>query len=143
MRFRGRRTRDIAFQVSFQHEVGRVPIHEALALARRDESGVDWTFVEELTRGVVARRDELDGLIAPHLAGWTLERLASVDRVILRMALYELRYFATPSGVVINEAVELAKRYGTEESGRFVNGVLGAIFREGSYASGPQATPGG
>jgi N utilization substance protein B len=142
MKIQGRRSRDIALQVLFQHEVGRLPVQEALAVARRDEPGVDWTFIEELSRGVAARREELDGLIAPHLSGWTLERLASVDRVILRMALYELRYFVTPSGVVINEAVELAKRYGTEESGRFVNGVLGAIFREGSHVPGPRPTPG-
>jgi N utilization substance protein B len=70
-----------------------------------------------------------------------MDRLASVDRVILRMALYELRHLATPPGVVINEAVELAKRYGTEDSGRFVNGVLGTIYREGQRASGSQPAP--
>jgi N utilization substance protein B len=143
VKIHGRRARDIALQVLFQNEVGRLPIQEALALARRDEPGVDWTFVEELCRGVAGRRADLDGLISPHLSGWTLERLASVDRVILRMALYELRYFVTPPAVVINEAVELAKRYGTDESGRFVNGVLGAIFREGSHAPGPRPTAGG
>jgi N utilization substance protein B len=130
-----RRTRDTALQVLFQHDVGRIPIVEALSLARREDPAIDWAFVDALCRGVADHRRELDALIAPHLTGWTLERLASVDRVILRMALYELRAFATPVGVVINEAVELAKRYGTDESGRFVNGVLRTIVREGLHAT--------
>jgi N utilization substance protein B len=130
VRTRRHRARDIALQVLFQHDVGRVPVAEALGLARRDDAGADWPFVEELCRGVAQCRPELDALIARHLVGWTLDRLASIDRVILRMALYELKYLPTPPGAVINEAVELAKRYGTDESGRFVNGVLAAVHRE-------------
>jgi N utilization substance protein B len=142
VRRRRRRTRDLAIQVLFQHEVGRLPIEEALAVARREDAGVDWPFVETLCRGVAERRSELDALIVPHLTGWSLDRLASIDRVILRAALYELRYLPTPPGAVINEAVELAKRYGTEDSGSFVNGVLGAVFREGSHAGEVRSTPG-
>jgi N utilization substance protein B len=129
--------------VLFQHDVGHVPIGEALSVARHDDPAIDWIFVETLCRGVVERQDELDATIAPHLSGWTVDRLASVDRVILRMALYELRFFATPPGAVINEAVELAKRYGTDESGRFVNGVLGTVYREGTHAAGSQPAPRG
>ncbi|MDR7417497.1 MAG: transcription antitermination factor NusB [Armatimonadota bacterium] len=142
MKIDRRRTRDVALQVLFQHDVGRIPIHEALELVRRDDPSVDWAFVDALCRGTAAKRAEMDALITRHLSGWTLERLASVDRVILRMALYELRYFATPPGAVINEAVELAKRYGTDDSGRFVNGVLGAIVREGVDATGTSRAPG-
>jgi N utilization substance protein B len=136
-----RRTRDLALQVLFQHDVGRVPIDEALAGARTDDPAIDWVFVEALCRGVARHRPELDAMIASYLYGWTLERLASVDRVILRMALHELRHFATPPGAVINEAVELAKRYGTDESGGFVNGVLGTIVREETRAGGPGPSP--
>lgn len=136
-----RRTRDVALKVLFQHDVGHVPIGEALQVVSRGDASIDWAFVDEVCRGVAARRAELDALIRPHLTGWALDRLASVDRVILRMALYELRHLATPPGVVINEAVELAKRYGTEDSGRFVNGVLGTIYREEQRASGSQPAP--
>lgn len=142
MKTRRRRTRDVALQVLFQHDVGRLPIDEALSAAPRSDASVEWDFVEEMCRGTAARTPELDTLIVRHLSGWTLDRLASIDRVILRMALYELRYLTTPSGVVINEAVELAKKYGTDESGGFVNGVLGAILREGSHAAGSQPAPG-
>ncbi len=127
----------------FQHDVGHVPVGEALSVARRDDPTIDWTFIETLCRGVVERQGELDATIAPHLSGWTVDRLASVDRVILRMALYELRFLPTPPGAVINEAVELAKRYGTDESGRFVNGVLGTLYREGACAAGAQSAPHG
>lgn len=143
MKSRRRRTRDVVLQVLFQHDVGRLPIEEALAVARRDDAGVDWPFVASLCRGAAEHGAELDILIVRHLSGWTLDRLASIDRVILRMALYELRYLPTPPGVVMNEAVELAKRYGTDDSGAFVNGVLGAIFREGSHAAESRHAPGG
>lgn len=141
MRARRRRARDLALQVLFQHDVGRVPVEEALALAHRDDAGADWPFVEALCRGVAEHRPELDALIARHLVGWTLDRLASIDRVILRMALYEMKYLATPPGAVISEAVELAKRYGTDESGRFVNGVLAAVHRENNHARRPNLAP--
>ncbi len=129
-----RRSRELALQVLFQHDVGRVPVDEALAIARGGGSGAEWTLAEALCTGTALHNEELDRVIERHLSDWTLDRLASADRVILRMALYELRYMGTPAGVVISEAVELAKRYGTGESGRFVNGVLGAIVREGSRA---------
>jgi N utilization substance protein B len=139
---RRRRARDLALQVLFQHDVGRLPIEEALTTARRQDADVDWPFVETLCRGTVVHTPELDAAIAPLLEGWTLERLANVDRAILRMAIYELRYLSTPPSVVINEAVDLAKRYGTEASGAFVNGVLGAARREGHPAEEPRPAPG-
>ncbi len=139
---RRRQARDVALQILFQHDVGRLPIDEALSAAPRNDATVEWDFVEEVCRGTVAHTPELDVLIVRHLSGWTLDRLASIDRVILRMALYELGHLATAPGVVINEAVELAKKYGTEESGGFVNGVLGAINREGSHAAGSQPASG-
>ncbi|MDR7556450.1 MAG: transcription antitermination factor NusB [Armatimonadota bacterium] len=136
LRARRRRARDVALQVLFQHDVGRLPIDEALRNARDQHPGADWPFIEQLARGVAAHTADLDALLAPYLEGWTIDRLASVDRTILRMALYELRSLATPPGVAISEAVELAKRYGTEASAPFVNGVLGALVRAGVAAAG-------
>jgi N utilization substance protein B len=141
VRARRRRARDVAFQVLFQHDVGHAPIAEALAALPRDDDRVDWALVDDLCHGTADRREELDAVIAPHLSGWTLERLASSDRVVLRMAVYELSHTPTAAAVVINEAVDLAKRYGTDDSGAFVNGVLGAIQRGRSGVVGRQPTP--
>jgi transcription antitermination protein NusB len=85
-------------------------------------------FVGQLVRGVGARLAEIDGLIATYAIDWTLDRMPVIDRTLLRMATFELIARPdVPTGVVISEAVELAKAYSTEDSGRFVNGVLASI----------------
>jgi N utilization substance protein B len=85
-------------------------------------------FVVELVRGVGSRAAEIDPLISANSIDWALERMPVVDRTVLRMAIWELLARTdVPIGVVISEAVELAKRYSTEESGRFVNGVLASV----------------
>jgi len=86
-------------------------------------------YAEELVRGVSARLGEIDALLGAHLEGWTVPRMAAVDRAILRVACYELSA-GIPEAIVINEAVEAATELSTEDSGRFVNGVLGRIARE-------------
>lgn len=83
-----------------------------------------------LASGVWQCREELDEIIASTSTGWRVERMPSVDRNVLRIGVYELRETETPVGVVISEAVELAKRYSTAGSGRFVNGVLAAIAED-------------
>ena len=83
---------------------------------------------QELVDGVFAERDALDARIADASKRWKLERMAVVDRNILRMALFEMNLRPqTPAAVVIDEAIEVARRFGTEESARFVNGVLDAL----------------
>ncbi len=77
-----------------------------------------------LAAGVQAHLDEIDAIINEHATGWRITRMPAVDRTILRIGVYELRYTDTPVGVIVSEAVELAKRYSTANSGRFVNGVL-------------------
>ncbi len=85
-------------------------------------------FSQELVDGVYAARDRLDARIAEAAKRWRLERMAVVDRNILRMALFEMdRRGETPHAVVIDEAIEVARRFGTDESARFVNGVLDAL----------------
>jgi N utilization substance protein B len=83
-----------------------------------------------LVAGVGDHMGVLDDQIAAASSGWRIERMPAVDRNILRLGLYELRYTDTPVGVVISEAVELAKAYSTERSGSFVNGILGALVEE-------------
>lgn len=88
-------------------------------------------FVTRLVEGVGERRDELDALILRHAVGWPLERMPVVDRNLLRMAAFELSDRPdTPVAVVISEAVELAREFSTEESPRFVNGVLSAVAKD-------------
>lgn len=84
---------------------------------------------KRLIRGVWEHRSELDEAIGAVATGWRIERMPPVDRNLLRLSLYELRYTDTPVGVVISEAVELAKQYSTARSGRFVNGVLAELAR--------------
>jgi transcription antitermination protein NusB len=90
---------------------------------------------DELTRslleGVAEDQVAIDGLISEHAKGWTLARMPAVDRAVLRLAICELqRRPETPTAVIIDEAVELAKRFSTDDSGRFVNGMLSAIARK-------------
>jgi N utilization substance protein B len=88
-------------------------------------------FARELVEGVAGRLGELDKLIGEHAEEWTVARLAAVDRSILRVACYELLHAPdTPTAVVIDEAVRAAKELSTEDSGRFVNGILGRVARE-------------
>jgi transcription antitermination protein NusB len=104
-------------------------------LAQADPPVPDYTV--ELVEGVTEHRARLDAVLGEHSEGWTVERMPAVDRAVLRLALYELLLREdVPDAVVIDEAVELAKSLSTDESPRFVNGVLGRVLRER-----PPATP--
>jgi N utilization substance protein B len=86
-------------------------------------------FAESILRGVRQQREHLDRMLARSTAHWSIRRMAVTDRNILRMAAWEIRYGDTPDRVAINEAIELAKRYGDADSSRFVNGVLDRLIR--------------
>ncbi len=91
----------------------------------------DGNFSTNLISGVVTHLDEIDKLITKYAPQWPLEQITTVDRNVLRMGIYELKYDQEiPPKVAINEAIELAKTFGGESSGKFVNGVLGSIYRE-------------
>jgi len=91
----------------------------------------DKGFVEELVLGVKEHIDEINAIIVRYAPEWPLDQITIVDRNILRLGIYELKYSANiPAKVAINEAIELAKNFGGESSGKFVNGVLGAIYKE-------------
>jgi N utilization substance protein B len=89
------------------------------------------TFTDGLIRGTLTHRDDLDAEIKKHAKNWDLHRMAVIDRNILRLATYEMRYREDiPPVVSINEAVDIAKKYSTEDSGRFVNGILDKVKSE-------------
>ncbi len=90
----------------------------------------DRAYIEEKSKAVIEHVDEFDEILNRVADGWTTKRMAKVDLALLRLALYEIRYEKIAEGIVINEAVELAKAYGTDNSSSFVNGVLGRIVRE-------------
>lgn len=124
-----RRTRELALQVMFEVDVGRQALGPSLERARAQVGEGEGAWLRAVCEGAWTAREEIDAALAPLMRGWPLERLANTDRTVLRLAAYELLHTDTPPPIVINEAVMLAKRYGTEESGRFVNGVLGALAR--------------
>jgi transcription antitermination protein NusB len=125
-----RQERRLAIEILFQADVtgndGRS------ALAGWVESGRTVPpFTRELVEGVTDHLAELDETIGAHSQGWTIDRMASVDRTVLRAAVYELAFDrAVPVGVAIDEAVRAAKDLSTDDSGRFVNGILGKIASE-------------
>jgi transcription antitermination protein NusB len=91
----------------------------------------DPSFIKELVGGVLSQQAEIDGIITRYAPEWPIEQITVVDRNILRIGIYELKWVPNiPSKVAINEAIELAKTFGGESSGRFVNGVLGAVYKD-------------
>ncbi len=136
-RERRHRAREAALQMLYQWEVGRTDIAEVLrtywAIDRPDEPALPKSlaaFATELASGTVARIDEIDPLILANAEHWRPSRMAIVDRLILRMAVFEFLHLPDiPRKVVINEALELARTFSTDEAIGFVNGILDAIKR--------------
>jgi N utilization substance protein B len=122
--------RELALQTLYSVEVGKHDPATALEEALSSPSAAEQrAFVRDLVFGTIEHGAESDALIAPLLEGWTRERRPLLDRIVLRMSFYELIFHKeTPPAVVINEAVELAKKFSTEDSGRFVNGVLASAI---------------
>jgi N utilization substance protein B len=121
------------YEFRVQSEDSSVDIDEILTrnLERYESAIEDKDFARDLAKGVVAEQADLDSKIQPIAPDWPIEQIARIDRVIIRMGLYELLHLATivPPKVVINEAVELAKAFGSDNSSKFVNGVLGTAYR--------------
>lgn len=118
--------REKALQALFQIDVGRIPPEEALQNVAGGEEAD--SFLRQLVFGVTEHQKEIDELLRANLEKWTLERVANVDRAILRIATYEMKYLDdVPVKVSLDEAVELAKKFGDTKSGRFVNGVLSKV----------------
>ena len=126
-----RQARGVALQALFEIDSVAHPVEQVLAHRIDDEKLTPdaQSFARELVQGVLNHLKELDGLITRFAPEWPVDQLAIVDRNVLRLALYELLNLGdVPVKVAINEAVELAKTYGSESAPRFVNGVLGAFL---------------
>ena len=122
-----RTAREKAFQAIFQMNNSNLGVDEAIKHVLEEE--VPDPFLHDLVKGVAMQQEELDQWIADHLENWSFDRLPKVEKTALRMAAYEMRFNEeVPDQVAINEAVELAKVFGEDTSGKFVNGVLSKMM---------------
>lgn len=127
--------REVALQSLFQIDFNSCEADAAVeaSLAEHDEENAPkaYDYALQLVQGVLANKEAIDARLGQYAIDWTVERMPATDRNILRVAVYEMLFTAEPLayGVAINEAVEVAKVYGTEESPRFVNGVLGKLAK--------------
>lgn len=137
-----RRSRQRALQVLFQCDLAKQDVqraissmYESLTLENDENEHPERDeFMEELATGTAENRDEIDRRIAEKAQNWTIERMPVVDRNILRLAVFELTRQLSPPAVVIDEALELARRFSGEESVSFINGVLDAVHRDQHHA---------
>ena len=132
--------RELALQWLFEIDVGGMKPDDAMAettlgiegmeaLDGLGDEGIE--YAKLLARGVLANRAEIDDIIVKFARGWALDRIAAVERNMLRLALFEILHLPdVPDSVTVDEAVEIAKQYSTDESAKFVNGILGAYLRD-------------
>jgi N utilization substance protein B len=139
--------RNFALQFLYQCETEQLfyfsPSHFELFSSNFNVPATALRMTRDLVRATIDKREINDPIIEANTNNWKLSRLSITDRSVLRMALAELQAFDTPVKVVLNESVELAKRYGNEQSGAFVNGVLDAIIKSGKAAGVKSADAGG
>jgi N utilization substance protein B len=106
----------------------------AEAVRRRKQIEEAFLFAQELVKGTLDNRQRIDDMITAQADNWRLERMPAVDRNVLRLAIYEMLYETdTPKLVVVDEAIELAKKFGSEQSGRFVNGLLDGLLKQHTF----------
>jgi transcription antitermination protein NusB len=134
-----RRGRELALQILYQHDLAGTAVDEIFPAFEELQQAPEQAreFAVLLVRGVMTRRGEIDDFLGGQANHWRLERMAAVDRNILRLALFELLFDKdTPPAVVIDEAVEIAKRFGSERSSQFVNGVLDGFLHRSAAPGG-------
>jgi len=122
-----RTAREKALQALFQIDVSNTEPSLAIEHVLEGEAGDE--YLSRLVLGVIEQKAEIDELIIQNLEKWSLDRLATVDRNLLRIATYELKYFRNevPENVILDEAIEIAKIYGDDQSSKFINGVLSKV----------------
>jgi transcription antitermination protein NusB len=136
-----RRAREIVLQLLFQEDLNpeQVPeVAERFLIKRLNGNRPLIDFARRLYGSVRNHRKELDRVLSEHATNWSVRRMAAIDRNILRLGAYEILHTETPGRVVINEAVEIAKRYGDRQSGQFVNGILDRVLRRNEVAESPE-----
>lgn len=122
--------RELAFEIIFEKNFRDEPIPEIIADAIEARQIVDDDFARETAMGVWSNLEKIDGIISENLQGWTITRISKVALAILRLSVYEIMFSdAVPVSVSINEAVELAKKFGGDDDPSYVNGVLGSVAR--------------
>ena len=121
--------RELAFELLFEWSFRNDSIEDILTDAVEARQVENDAFARETACGTVEHLDEIDTLISAHLKGWTIKRLSRVALSVLRLSTYEILYTDVPDSVSINEAVELAKKYGGDDDASYINGVLGGIVR--------------
>ena len=127
-----RKAREYALQILFQYDLANGNIAEIMENFWKEKKSNSKivSFCSQLVNGTIENINEIDRCISRHSLNWKLERMSTVDRNVLRIATYELLFSKeTPPPVVINEAIEVAKKFGTEDSAKFINGILDAIRR--------------
>ena len=124
-----KRALDMLYQADVRGEsILTIVNAEAKRAAAEPDREASWLYAREIVDGVTDHREEIDELIASYAQAWSIDRMPNVDRALLRLAAWEILHNPeVPAAVAIDEAVELAKEYSTDDSGRFVNGVLGRI----------------
>ena len=132
------RAREVVLQILYQDDLNPAREMSASDAFLRDrlhgqKDLVD--FARSLLNGVRRNRAEIDQLLSSHADNWSLDRMAATDRNVLRLGAFEMLYSDTPARVAINEAVELAKRFGAKQSSQFVNGVLDGLLPEGDEST--------
>ncbi len=125
-----REAREQAFCVLFEQAVTGESVDDILHAASEARDFIPNSFAEGEAFGVEEHRDEIDGLIAQNIRGWNIRRLSKVTLALLRLSIYEILYDSSiPDGVSINEAVELAKKYGGKDDAPYINGVLSSVLK--------------
>lgn len=127
-----KQARSQAFQTLFQLETknSELTIDEAIHFIKDEDPNLDFDFIYWLVSGVKDYESVIDETIAPHLKGWSIPRLLKTDRIILRMATFEMLHSDTPKKVIMNEAIELAKQFSDDDHYRFINGVLSNLNKD-------------
>jgi len=125
------KARKQAFFIVFEHCFHDEPLCDILEAARETREFESDAFTEALSEGVISHVEELDKIIDTYAIDWKRSRISKVSLALLRLSIYELKYLPemVPTGVSINEAVELAKKYASEEDASFINGILGSFVR--------------
>lgn len=129
-------SRTLAMQTLYQWDFNGKPDDQVVSMLEHNAHEIaadydDGGFARQLVEGVIKHKHEIDTIISTYATDWPIEQITLVDRNILRLGTYEMKYAdEIPTKVAINEAIEIAKQFGGESSGKFVNGVLGALYKD-------------